>query len=92
TGWINSTSSPVTLNVTQITKLQLVMAAVRSGQSFSVNVTLADTNGGTVKLTSDLAGFTLPDVVVPAGSSTGSVTVNAPIVSSTTLINITAKL
>jgi hypothetical protein len=92
TGWIASTSAPVTLTVTQMTRLQLVLAAVRSGQSFSVNVTLADTNGATVKLTSDLAGFTLPDVVVPAGSSTGSVTVNAPLVSTTTLINITAKL
>lgn len=92
TGWIGSVSSPVTLTVTQITRLQLTMAAVRSGQSFSIAATLADTNGGTVTLSSDLDGFTLPNIVVPAGSTSASVTVNAPLVTTTKLINITARL
>lgn len=91
-GWGNSVSSPVTLNVTQMTALQLVNPSVRSGLPVTVNVTLAGTSGGTVFLTSDRPGFTLPNLVVSSGSSTGSVTFNAPLVDVTTFVTITARL
>lgn len=77
----------------ELTNLSLAVATIEGGQSTTGTVTLSNTSGGTVDLSSDNAAIQVPSsVTVGSGSSSANFNVTTSVVASTTTGTVTATM